>query len=68
MQESLKKINNYNEDIDFDYSDDEDEDLIRLAEERIKNDTGIRYSWKDMLQIAEITQEEIDAMEDVEIE
>jgi len=68
MKEPLKKVNTYNEDVDFDYSDDEDEDLIHLAEERIKNDTGIRYSWEDMLKIVGITQEELDAMEDVEIE
>ena len=57
-------------DVEFDYSDEdnEDADLIRLVEERLANDSGIRYTWEEMLEASGITQEELDAMEDVEIE
>ena len=75
MQKSLKKkkteIKNpiVDDDIEFDYSDDDDdEDLIRMVEERLANDNGIRYTWEEMLEAAGITQEELDNMEDVEIE
>ena len=68
MQESLKKVNNYNEDIDFDYSDDEDEDLIRLAEERIKNDNGIRISDEEMWKKFGITDEDLENIGEIEIE
>ena len=58
------------DDIEFDYSDEdnEDADLIRLVEERLANDSGVRYTWEEMLEASGITQEELDAMEDVEIE
>ena len=57
-------------DVEFDYSDEdnEDADLIRLVEERLANDSGVRYTWEEMLGASGITQEELDAMEDVEIE
>ena len=75
MKKSLKNlpINTVEpsvDDVEFDYSDedDEDADLIRLVEERLANDSGIRYTWEEMLEATGITQEELDAMEDVEIE
>ena len=75
MKKSLKNIpintvETSVDDIEFDYSDedDEDADLIRLVEERLANDSGVRYTWEEMLEASGITQEELDAMEDVEIE
>ena len=75
MQKPLKKSNAeiknpvVDDEIEFDYSDDDDdEDLIRMVEERLANDNGIRYTWEEMLEAAGITQEELDKMEDVEIE
>ena len=75
MKKSLKNIpvnavESPVDDVEFDYSDedDEDADLIRLVEERLANDNGIRYTWEEMLEASGITQEELDAMEDVEIE
>ena len=75
MKKSLKNIpvntvETSVDDVEFDYSDEEDEDadLIRLVEERLANDNGIRYTWEEMLEASGITQEELDAMEDVEIE
>ena len=75
MKKSLKNlpINTVEpsvDDVEFDYSDedDEDADLIRLVEERLANDSGVRYTWEEMLEATGITQEELDAMEDVEIE
>ena len=75
MKKSLKNIpvntvKTSVDDVEFDYSDEEDEDadLIRLVEERLANDNGIRYTWEEMLEASGITQEELDAMEDVEIE
>ena len=75
MKKSLKNIpvnvvETSVDDVEFEYSDedDEDADLIRLVEERLANDTGIRYTWEEMLEASDITQEELDAMEDVEIE
>ncbi|MCL1859229.1 MAG: hypothetical protein FWF92_08345 [Oscillospiraceae bacterium] len=50
------------------YEELEDEYLLAIAEERIKNDTGVRYSHEDIMRIHGITQEELDAMEDVELE
>ncbi|MBR2179097.1 MAG: hypothetical protein IJ862_01710 [Selenomonadaceae bacterium] len=57
-------------DIDFDYNDDDEEDteLIKLVKERLANDSGIRYTWEEMLESVGITQDELDAMKDVEIE
>ena len=75
MKKSLKNlpINTVEpsvDDVEFDYNDedDEDADLIRLVEERLANDSGVRYTWEEMLEATGITQEELDAMEDVEIE
>jgi len=41
----------------------EDEYLLALAEERLKNDTGVRRSWDEVMAEFKITQEEIDATE-----
>ena len=78
MQKPLKKSNAeiknpvVDDEIEFDYSDDDDdEDLIRMVEERIKNHEKRNertYTWEEMLEQAGITQEELDKMEDVEIE
>ena len=75
MKKSLKNIpvntvETSVDDVEFEYSDeyDEDADLIRLVEERLANDSGIRYTWEEMLEASDITQEELDAMEDLEIE
>ena len=73
MKKSLKNvpINAVESSVDdVDYIDEnvEDADLIRLVEERLANDSGIRYTWEEMLEATGITQEELDAMEDVEIE
>jgi len=46
----------------------DDEYLLALAEDRLKNDNGIRHSLEDVMAELGITQEEIDEMEDVEIE
>ena len=46
----------------------EDEYLLALVEERLKNDTGVRISWEEHLAKHGITQEELDEMEDVELE
>ena len=45
----------------------EDEYLLALALERKKNDTGVKISWEEHLDKHGITQEELDAMEDVEL-
>jgi len=52
----------------IDFEEIEDEYLLALAEERLKNDNGIRHSLEDVMAELGITQEEIDEMEDVEIE
>jgi hypothetical protein len=42
--------------------------LLKLAEERLRNSSGKLYSQEEILESLGITQEELDAMEDVEIE
>ena len=73
MKKSLKNVpintvESSVDDVDYDDEDSEDADLIRLVEERLANDSGVRYTWEEMLEATGITQEELDAMEDVEIE
>ena len=73
MKKSLKNVpinavESSIDDVDYSDEDSEDADLIRLVEERLANDSGIRYTWEEMLEATGITQEELDAMEDVEIE
>ena len=46
----------------------EDEYLLALALERKKNSSGKSISWEEHLSKHSITQEELDAMEDVELE
>ncbi|MCL2815817.1 MAG: hypothetical protein FWD23_14575 [Oscillospiraceae bacterium] len=41
----------------------EDERLLALAEERLKNDTGERRSWDEVMAEFNITQKEIDEAE-----
>ena len=46
----------------------EDQYLLELAEERIKNDNGVRYSEEDIMRMYNITEEDLENTEDVEIE
>ena len=46
----------------------EDMWLLKLAEERLRNSSGKLYSQEEILESLGITEEELDAMEDVEIE
>ncbi|MCL1792977.1 MAG: hypothetical protein FWG34_03820 [Oscillospiraceae bacterium] len=46
----------------------DDEWLLALAEERKRNDSGVRYTLEEVMAELGIAQEEIDEMEDVEIE
>lgn len=57
-----------NKSIDEILEEAEDEYLLALAEERLKNDNGVRYTGEEIRQMFGITQEEVDEMEDVEIE
>ena len=58
------------DDVEFDYSDEEDEDadLIRLVEERLANDTGIRIPAEEVYRKLGITKEDWEAVGEVEIE
>ena len=58
------------DDVEFDYSDedDEDADLIRLVEERLANDTGIRIPAEEVYIKLGITKEDWEAVGEVEIE
>jgi hypothetical protein len=42
--------------------------LLTLAEERLKNDNGVRYSFDEILAKNGLTFADIEAMDDVEIE
>ena len=75
MKKSLKNIpiNAVESSVDnvkFDYSDedDEDADLIRLVEERLANDTGIRIPAEEVYIKLGITKEDWEAVGEVEIE
>lgn len=46
----------------------EDMQLLRLAEDRIKNNSGKLYTQEEIMEQLGITDEELDSMEDVEIE
>jgi hypothetical protein len=46
----------------------DDQSLLALAEERLKNDNGMTYSFEEILAKDGLTITDIDAMEDVEIE
>ena len=46
----------------------EDFYLLALAEERERNDNGVRHTFEEVLAADGLTLEDIDAMEDVEIE
>jgi len=46
----------------------EDYYLLQLAEERIKRDTGIRWTFEEILAEDGLTVADLDAMEDVELE
>ena len=46
----------------------EDMQLLRLAEDRIKNTSGKLYTQEEIMEQLGITDEELDSMEDVEIE
>ena len=46
----------------------DDQYLLALAEERLKSDSGVTYSFEEILAKDGLTIADIDAMEDVEIE
>jgi PHD/YefM family antitoxin component YafN of YafNO toxin-antitoxin module len=46
----------------------EDQYFLALAEERLKNDSGVTYTFEEVLAESGLTLADIDAMEDVEIE
>ena len=46
----------------------DDQYLLALAEERLKNDTGVTYSFEEILAKDGLTIADLEAMEDVEIE
>jgi hypothetical protein len=46
----------------------EDEYLLALAEERLRNGTGVTYTFEEILAKDGLTLADIQAMEDVEIE
>ena len=46
----------------------EDEYLLALAEERLRNDNGKRYTFEEVLAMDSLTLADIDAMDDVELE
>ena len=46
----------------------DDQYLLALAEERLKNDNGVTYSFDEVLAENGLTRADIDAMDDVEIE
>ena len=46
----------------------EDMQLLRLAEDRIKNTSGKLYTQEEIMEQLGITDEELDSMEDIEIE
>ena len=58
------------DDVKSDYRDEEDEDadLIRLVEERLTNDSGIRYTWEEFREIHGITDKDLEGWEEVEFE
>ena len=75
MQQPLKKIpenivNSSVDDIELDYSDDdeEDEELIKLLEKRLANDTGIRIPAEEVYKRLGITKADWEAVGEVEIE
>ena len=70
MKKSLKNISvnavePLVDDVEFDYGDEEDEDadLIRLVEERLANDTGIRISNEEIWKKFGITDEDLEGIE-----
>ena len=56
--------------VEFDYSEEEDEDadLIRLVEERLANDSGIRYTMEEIDKMYGFTEEDLEGWEEVKIE
>lgn len=46
----------------------EDMQLLRLAEDRMKNTSGKLYTQEEIMEQLGITDEELDSMDDVEIE
>ena len=69
--DNFSAANNFEDNINLDYSadnDEEDADLIRLAEERIVNDSGIRISHEDFWKEFGITDKDIEDIDEVEIE
>ena len=75
MQKPLKNISinivksPVNDNVEFNYNeDDEDADLIKMVEERIKNDNGVRYTWEEFKNLHSITDKDLEGWEEVEFE
>ena len=73
MKKSLKNvpINAVESSVDdVDYIDEnaEDADLIRLVEERLANNNGVRYTWEEFKEIHGITDKDLEGWEEVEFE
>ena len=69
--DNFPAANNVEDNINLDYSadnDEEDADLIRLAEERISNDNGVRYTMEEIDEILGFTEKDLEGWEEVEIE
>ena len=70
MKKSLKNIpvnaiatSVDNVELDYSYEDEEDADLIRLVEERLAGDNGIRISNEEMWKKFGITDEDLEGIE-----
>ena len=75
MKKSLKNIpinavESSVNDVKSDYDDeyDEDADLIRLVEERLANDSGIRYTMEEIDKMYGFTEKDLEGWEEVKIE
>lgn len=46
----------------------EDYELYMIAKERMNKDNGVRYSQEDVMKMFDITQKDLDEMDDIELE
>ena len=74
MQKALKETNNLNnssvDEVKFDHSEEEDADLIKLVEERIKKhnkNNEKTYTMEEIDKFFGITEEDLNGWEEVEI-
>ena len=73
MKKSLKNVpintvESSVDDVDYSDEDSEDADLIRLVEERLANDSGIRYTMEEIDEMYGFTEKDLEGWEEVEIE